>query len=146
MSMDKRWEKVAREKGLVVEDAARRPPQLDRPPVVRFDKPPTTNNLFLSAGRKRVKTPEYRAWIERNKGEAARLAPPSKFPVRACYRLCGKFNTAADGANYEKPTIDLLVSVGVLPDDKLKYVTGGRWEYAPSSDEPHVLVWLEVID
>ena len=38
---------------------------------------------------------------------------------------------------------DLLVSAGTLPDDSVRYVTGGRWEYAPSADEPHVVVSLE---
>lgn len=139
--LNKDLEKLARERGLLAESAIR----VATVGEVRFTKPPTVNNLFLTAGRKRVKTPEYRAWIDRNKAEAGRMSRPVSFPVRACYRLCGKFNVRADGANYEKPVIDLLVSEGVLPDDKLKYVTGGRWEYSPSSEEPHVIVWLEQV-
>lgn len=139
--LNKDLEKLARERGLLAEPPGRKATS----PSARFTKPPTVNNLFLTAGRKRVKTPEYRAWIERNKVEAGRMSRPERFPVRACYRLCGKFNVRSDGANYEKPVVDLLVSEKVLPDDKLKYVTGGRWEYCPSSEEPHVIVWLEVI-
>jgi len=132
-----------------VTPATRKPPAKSAPSepvkVVRLDMPPSTNNLFLSRGRKRIKTPEYRQWIKDNEGEARRLTPPAKYPVRVCWALCGKVNRSRDGANTEKAFCDLLVSVGVLKGDSLKYVVGERWDYQPSDEEQHILVWIEEV-
>ena len=122
-------------------------PQPPAAPTVRLGLPPSGNNLFLNVpGRGRVKTPEYRAWIAANEATAKTLPPPVKYPVRVCYRLCGKVFRARDGFNCEKPLTDLLVSVKVLENDNLTRVTGGRWEYEPSATPPFVLMWLEPAD
>lgn len=142
--LSKDLEKVARENGLLPGSALPPPSAAGLPPnCVRFSLPPSTNNLFISHGRKRVKSPKYRRWISDNEDVAGTMPKPASFPVHVCYRLCGKVNARMDGANAEKATVDLLVSAGVLPDDSLTYVTGGRWEYQPGECEPFVLVWWE---
>jgi hypothetical protein len=142
--LSKALEKVAREKGLIGERL--QVASGETVSVVRFDMAPSTNNLFITSGRRRVKSPDYRAWIEANTAEAKRLAKPSKYPVRVCWSLCGKVNQARDGANTEKAATDLLVSVGVLAGDSLKYVAGERWDYRPSDEPEYMLVWLEEIE
>ncbi len=138
--LSKALEKVAREKGLICEKSESR---AGKHMMVCFTKPPTVNNLFLSAGRRRVKTPEYREWIRENTDEAKELKSPPSYPIIMCYRLCGNFNSQSDGANYEKPVVDILVSERVIANDNLKHIIGGRWEYAPSEADPTVLVWWE---
>lgn len=113
--------------------------------VVRLTMPPSTNNLFLSRGKKRIKTPEYRAWIDENIAAATKLKPPTKYPVRVCWTLCGKVNEQRDGANTEKASVDLLVALKVLAGDSLKYVCGETWDYKPSEDEQHIMIWWEEI-
>lgn len=129
--------KIARQNGLLGERS------LSCKTNAHLSLPPSTNNLFITVERRRVKSPEYRAWITENEAEAGRLATPTAFPVRVRIEVHGKLNVRRDLDNIIKPTLDLLVSVGVLPDDNVKYVTGGRWEYHPSADEPFVRVWWE---
>lgn len=130
-----------------------------QPPAgpVELTLPPSTNNLFLTAGRRRVKTPEYRAWIEANAAAARRVPrpdpPPSlDHPVRVVTTVYGNkgFRRSRDVANVEKPVTDLLVSVGVLVDDS---VMAGVWEsvqrYRPGNPKggpPVVTVHLERVD
>ena len=137
--LTKDLEKIARQNGLLGETST--PCNTS----ARLTLPPSTNNLFITVKRRRVKSPQYRAWIEENRGEAGRLATPTAFPVRVAIEVHGKLNVRRDLDNIIKPTLDLLVSAGVLPDDNVRHVTGGRWEYHPSADEPHVVVWWEEV-
>jgi crossover junction endodeoxyribonuclease RusA len=79
---------------------------------------PSTNNLFLNvAGRGRVKSPKYRAWIE----EAGYVLngyqhTPIHGPVHVT--ICIPDKTRGDLDNRAKATLDLLVSRGLIEDDK----------------------------
>jgi Holliday junction resolvase RusA-like endonuclease len=97
-------------------------------------------------GRGRVKSKQYRQWVEDNEHAAGALNTPTKFPVKVCLKVCGKVNVRRDLDNIIKPCIDLLVSTGVLPGDSVKYVTGGQWSYQPGDCEPFVLVWWEEVE
>lgn len=87
--------------------------------------PPSVNNLFLTVGRKRVKTPEYREWLEQSVPALARLRKPERFPVRITVTLFGNVNQARDVANVEKAIGDALVLAGIIPDDSIR---AGVWE------------------
>lgn len=122
------------------------PPNPGTHAYAQLSLPPSTNNLFMNAkGRGRVKSKQYREWIEDNGHAAGSLKTPDRFPVRVCLKVGGKLNVRRDLDNLIKPCLDLLVSVGVLPDDSWKYVTGGRWEYQPGECDPFVLVWWEEV-
>lgn len=137
--LSKALEKVAREKGLIGDEVQKS--------QVRFTIPPSVNALYFNKrGVGRVKTPDYSKWIKANSSAARTLRPPAKYPVRFCYKLCGKINRSRDGDNVSKAIQDILVAEKVLEKDSLMCVTGGRWEYAPSDDDPHVIVWLEEIE
>lgn len=139
--LSKQLERIARETGLLHEPKRDTSTQDSKSATLTL--PPSTNGLFLSAGRRRVKTPEYRDWITENTWKVAAMEKPTAFPVHVRIKVCGKVNARRDLDNLIKPTLDLLVSAGVLPDDNVKHVTGGRWEYDPIESEPHVVVWLE---
>lgn len=108
--------------------------------------PPSTNHLFLTAGRRRVKTSEYRDWLAVAVPEIAKLQRPAKFPVRIIATLFGKppaINMQRDIANIEKACGDALVEAGIIPDDCLKYVVETTQRFVLSDDGPGV--WLEVL-
>lgn len=115
--------------------------------VATFTLPPSMNNLYRNVpGRGRVKTREYLDWISANRGTAEAMKPPASYPVRMCFRLCGKVYRARDGYNCEKPLTDLLVAEKVLIGDNLNHIVGGYWEFLPSNDPPSVVVWLEEVE
>lgn len=109
---------------------------------VTVPQPPSTNNLFLTVGKRRVKTPEYRAWILRALPLFATMRPVTEYPVRFCALIRGKVHHARDWDNYIKPLQDCAVSSGVLAADTLKYVWGGPVSYEAGDYEPVVDVWF----
>jgi crossover junction endodeoxyribonuclease RusA len=101
--------------------------------MIRIDlpKPPSVNALFFNApGRGRVKTKEYRAWIEAA-GWVLLSQKPSRVtgPVALEYLLedAGRI----DLGNYEKPITDLLVSQGIIEDDKRSVVRRINLSWSP---------------
>lgn len=84
--------------------------------------PPSVNAMYANrsgrkgVGRGRIKTPAYLAW---QRGEllalTAQRARPVVPPVNVTIALPNTMRGDAD--NRMKPTLDLLVKAGVLPDD-----------------------------
>lgn len=112
---------------------------------VALPVPPSTNNLFVTVGRRRVKSGEYRDWLAVVLPEVAKMKRPDRFPVRVIITLFGRppaVNLRRDVANLEKPVGDALVEAGVLPDDNLNYVTETVQRFVRSEDGPGV--WVEV--
>jgi hypothetical protein len=104
---------------------------------------PSANNLFATFNGRRIKSREYKAWLDRATPLLAILAPPASYPCRYRMHLAGKWNVLRDGQNVEKATIDASVAAGVITDDSLKYVHGGEWTYEKGDSEPTVTVWFE---
>ncbi len=101
--------------------------------VVEVPPPPSTNHLFLTTKtRKRVKTPEYRSWLEQAIPVLALLKQPEKLPCKIDLFLIGNWNEQRDGDNVVKAVLDALVAAQVIPDDSLKYVRGVDWDYDPN--------------
>lgn len=81
--------------------------------------PPTVNSMYQNVYRKgRVKTKRYVAWAA-----AARKQLASQRPKRIETKKYGLViyinpRANADLSNYIKPLEDLLVSMGITPDDK----------------------------
>lgn len=103
--------------------------------------PPSSNSLFTSAGKKRVKTKEYRAWLERVIPTFQGLLKP-RLPCEVHLTIDGEVNAQRDGDNFVKPIHDALVAAGVLPDDSLAHVRGGYWKRRHIAGAPTVTVWL----
>ena len=85
--------------------------------------PPTDNNLYINARgkRPRVRSPEYRAWIERA-GWKLKSQQPKPLGVRAFIQIDLDERRKGDCSNRTKALLDLLVTHGVLEDDSKKYV------------------------
>ena len=80
--------------------------------------PPSTNGLFATVGRRRVITSAYRGWRERAGWE---LTISKSKPVTGPYKLTILLPARMRGDldNRVKATSDLLVSLGLTPDDHL---------------------------
>lgn len=90
---------------------------------VNLPWPPSVNNLYINAGRKRVRSPRYRKWQD-EAGWALKAARPPAFdgPVSVTIELCPPDNRRLDADNRNKPILDLLVSHGVIKDDDSRHV------------------------
>lgn len=90
--------------------------------TLALPKPPSVNALFANAsGRGRIKTKEYRAWIEAAGWELLSQKPVKiTGPVALDYVF--EDSGRGDLANYEKATTDLLVTHGIIEDDKRSVV------------------------
>jgi crossover junction endodeoxyribonuclease RusA len=97
---------------------------------VPLNWPPSVNNLYFNAGRRRVRTKHYRAWQE-EAGWRLEMAKAPKFkgPVNVTLELCAPDNRRADADNRNKPVLDLLVAHGVIEGDDRRFVKSvtARW-------------------
>lgn len=82
--------------------------------------PPSVNNLFVNAGRKRVKSKGYRDWIEACGWELKAQARGQHIP--GDYEMIlsidpRKVRKGRDLSNFVKPVEDLLVAHHLVEDD-----------------------------
>lgn len=91
--------------------------------TIHLPWPPSVNNLYFNAGRKRVKAPLYRQWQEEAGWmlKAAKVRPFTD-PVSVTIELCPPDNRRTDADNRTKPVLDLLVAHGIISDDSRKHV------------------------
>lgn len=94
--------------------------------------PPTANNLYRNAGKKRVKSEGYTAWLT-EAGWLVRSQRALLVPGR--YRLSliatAPDRRARDIDNLVKPVSDLLKKAGVIEEDSLAKSVFAEW-----SDDP----------
>lgn len=101
--------------------------------VVHLPLPPSVNRLWRSVGRRVIKSPEYRAWINQAGYALNQQHPGSiKGRVELTYAV-GK--TRRDLGNLEKAATDLLVNHGVIEDDGPNIVRRIVSELDPSVGE-----------
>jgi crossover junction endodeoxyribonuclease RusA len=101
--------------------------------------PPTTNNLFRNAGRKRVRTAAYDAWFAL---ASTHVKDGHRQNLGAyCLSICLKRpdKRRRDIGNLEKAVSDLLVAHGVVRDDSLCERLTMQWD-AGMKEECVVLV------
>lgn len=81
--------------------------------------PPSTNNLFVNGKRGRFKSQRYKDW-ERDCGFYLMQQTFEKGTITGPYTMAIRvpMKTNADITNLMKAPEDVLVSIGVLPDDK----------------------------
>jgi crossover junction endodeoxyribonuclease RusA len=93
------------------------PPDPFKQVVVELPPPPSSNNLFLSRGRRRVRTPRYRAWQEAA-GWQLLVQRPGRItgPWQADITLPS--GVRGDIDNRVKAILDLLVAHRIVADDK----------------------------
>jgi crossover junction endodeoxyribonuclease RusA len=85
--------------------------------VLLLPAPPSTNNLFLTRGRRRVRSPRYRAWLKTAGWELlAQRQGCIGGPWEAHIVLPNTLRGDTD--NYSKALLDLLVKHRVVDDDR----------------------------
>lgn len=104
--------------------------------VVSVPVPPSVNNLFATAGKRRVKSRAYRAWLAVAVPGLARLRPPPSLPTAVRVRVVGPINRRRDLDNLLKPLGDALQAAGLIPGDSAAVVNGWRvwWEPAAAAE------------
>lgn len=92
--------------------------------IIDMPLPPSANALFANAGKGRVKTPEYKAWIEEARWHvltAWRAAGKPEVgrdtPMRLFLRL-GLVGRRRDAGNCLKAIEDILARELPIPDDR----------------------------
>lgn len=120
----------------VLELAGQTPARTD--PYAELPMPPSTNNLFITCGKRRIKSPEYKAWLVKVVPMLRKLKRPAAFPCQVHVTIIGAVNLSRDGDNMLKPIGDACVVAGVLPDDCLRHVTGWHLTYKPGVGQPGV--------
>lgn len=114
--------KKTKGKGVKVATAARKPgTDLE----AELPLPPSVNNLFITRGNRRVKSPGYRTWLSLVAPILRRLISPNRFPVEIVVTVHGPLNMARDLDNMLKPVGDALVIAEVIPGDSVAHVR--RW-------------------
>jgi crossover junction endodeoxyribonuclease RusA len=87
---------------------------------LRVPFPPTTNNLFLNVGKRRVPSKSYRAWRELAAVQIdhqMRGQTPITGPYHAVIELQRPDKRGRDVSNYAKAIEDSLVLCRVIRDD-----------------------------
>jgi Holliday junction resolvase RusA-like endonuclease len=98
--------------------------------VINLPKPPSVNGLFPSNGKHRFRSAEYTAWIK-EAGYALNLQKPPRMPGKVSILIEIEESAAlADCANYEKATVDLLVSHKIIQGDDRRYVRSNTQAWA----------------
>lgn len=112
--------------------------------VLLIPRPPSVNSLYTNVrGKGRVKTPAYRKWIkEAGWAIKAQGFEPLKGWVAMSVRVVKPDRRKRDLLNIEKALSDLLVSVGVIEDDRLITVAKFAWT---SADLEGVAVTLKEV-
>lgn len=104
--------------------------------------PPSTNNLFINRGRKRVKSPNYRKWISRVLNTMRPYAQPVTYPVSITFIVREKMNSQSDISNRIKATEDAMRTAGIIHNDNVKHVTDVRIQYRPVEGGRGVEIWV----
>jgi Holliday junction resolvase RusA-like endonuclease len=92
----------------------------DAPPdrCVTMPRPPSTNRLWIRApGKPRVRSPEYSAWLV-EAGWEVRRQLVGQPPIDCRFNVVIEVPISRrDSGNFEKPTMDLCETVGLVTND-----------------------------
>lgn len=112
--------------------------------MLRFDAPPSANNLFRNAiGKGRVKTSAYAAW-RMGAGNAIMAQRPGRVPGR--YGIAIQIKRASlrsDLSNRCKAVEDILVTMGIVDDDRHCQHLEMSWTDDPEISGVEVRIWAE---
>ena len=112
--------------------------------TVSLPYPPTLNNLFRNAGKRRIKSEAYKAWLE-DAGWAVKAQRPQKVSGRYVLTLTLRApdNRARDLDNLCKAASDLLVTHGVIQADHLAKRIVLEWSDEPPCPPGSLFVTIE---
>lgn len=106
---------------------------------LRLPVPPSTNHLFATIGRRRVKSQKYKAWLTEAGWEVVRRRP-DRLLGRVNFSMEVPRNLRRDLDNFLKAPLDLLVEHSLIEDDsKVERITI-KW-HDEDLDEAFIEVW-----
>lgn len=107
--------------------------------IVLSEAPPSVNRMFANVpGKGRVKTRAYRLWLKTAKMEVM-CQRPGQHTGRVDILVRLPETIRGDASNRIKAAEDLLVTMGVIPDDAKKYVRRSSAEFAPV-ERPEIVI------
>ena len=89
---------------------------------VEIPCPPSANALFIRMRGKTIKTATYDRWISAAGWLMKAARVQSMGAARCMVEIQAKANNRRDLDNFAKPIMDLLVSMGVIRDDRMSIV------------------------
>jgi len=110
--------------------------------------PPSTNSLFLGTGKRRIKTPAYRSWLQA--GSLMISASKSKQQFRSLAPIAepcilnmavDRPNRMRDLDNTLKSAIDLLVARDILKDDNVIQAIHVYWRSAFPATHAEITIY-----
>jgi Holliday junction resolvase RusA-like endonuclease len=110
---------------------------------IKLDLPisPSVNLAYINLpGRGRAKSKIYKAWAKAA-GWEVRVQNPK--PVTGDYKVCllmHRPNARSDVDNRTKPVLDLLVGLGVTPDDSRATEVVAKWDETVASGRMIVII------
>jgi len=107
--------------------------------AVELPPPPSVNNLFVTRGRRRFKSPAYRDWLA-GAVKDLRALGAVRPPVMVRASVCGAVNEARDPDNFWKPILDAAVAAGVIPGDSFRVVRRLELSRGDAGGPPRVVV------
>lgn len=96
--------------------------------------PPSVNNLYANAGRKRIMTPRYKAWFSLASTAIKGSHRQGVGPYALAIALKRPDKRRRDLGNLEKAISDLLVEHGVVKDDSLCERITLQWDHGIKAD------------
>lgn len=115
--------------------------------MIQLPYPPTTNNLFVNVGKRRVRSKGYDAWLSEAAAMVAQQRPQKLAgPYRMTLMAYRPDRRARDLGNLEKPVSDLLVKCGIVRDDSDAAVILLFWADGPPNKAGGVQVTIEAVE
>ena len=106
--------------------------------------PPAANNLYANRrdGKGRIKTDQYRKWLELAGRSLREAIPPFGKRERVKVTIGASINHQRDLDNIIKPLLDALTAGGVIGDDRyVDCIVAQRW---PKGQIPEGFVTLHI--
>lgn len=101
---------------------------MDRSEIIAVPFPPSSNMCYptITKGKKtiRVKSKRLKDWLL-SCADHSNIEPFNKCFIT--YRIFFPDDAIRDGQSYMKPTLDYIVSQGILEDDNRRIVKGEMW-------------------
>ena len=115
-------------------------------PYAELPLPPSVNNLFVTRGNRRFKSPEYRAWLALVIPKLSRLKRVAG-PFEIVLTVFGEVSASRDIDNMIKPVVDACVKADVIGNDTIRQVRRVVAEMKWGSlGEPKVLVEVRTME
>ena len=112
--------------------------------MIQLPLPPSTNNLFATVSRKRVKSQAYTRWLSAAGWELKAQNPePIKGRFHFTMVVYPPDKRRRDLDNLLKAPLDLLKTHGVIEDDSLAQSISVSWSESPMIVPAHVRVTVE---